>query len=120
VRNLTGEREERIKGQQKDWAFSTEEGSRSIVYGAVGGTEMEDKLRGQYISLSEILEPSDLVLGEDGRKLGETLWVSVFGSGCVLLILNHISGGNRGDIVTGRPESEANYRAIPEIVDNGD
>ncbi|KAF5323689.1 hypothetical protein D9619_012885 [Psilocybe cf. subviscida] len=55
-------------------ARTTEEGSRQLVYAALGGKRDERKLHGAYISLSEIREPSDFVLSEDGRRAQERFW----------------------------------------------
>lgn len=55
-----------------------EEGSRQLVWAAVGvppgGGNSLDKLRGAYISLADIHEPSDFVLGEQGKRREEKLW----------------------------------------------
>lgn len=60
-----------------DFGLSTEEGSRHIVYGAVGRLGEEDKLRGQFLSYSRLAEVSDYVLSEDGKIAEEKLWVSL-------------------------------------------
>ena len=63
-----------------DWllAFTTEQGSRQIIYGAIGGRENEDRMKGAFISRSEVVEPSDFVVSEKGGKMQENLWVSMF------------------------------------------
>ncbi len=65
---------------QKLLARQTEEGSRQLVWAAVGapngGEDSLDKLRGAYINLAEINEPADFVLGEEGKKREDKLWVS--------------------------------------------
>lgn len=53
--------------------FTGEEGSRQLVYAAVGGED----LNGQYISMSKITDPCDLAIGDDGRILQEEYWVSI-------------------------------------------
>ena len=60
---------------EKALAHTSEEGSRQLVWGAVGGTGSEDTLRGAYISSSRVQEPSDTVLGDEGRKLQNKFWV---------------------------------------------
>ncbi len=45
----------------------TKEGSRQLVYGAVGSLDDEEKLRGKYIQMSKVVEESDFVISEDGR-----------------------------------------------------
>ncbi|KAJ7793731.1 hypothetical protein B0H14DRAFT_3889122 [Mycena olivaceomarginata] len=49
-------------------AFTTEEGSRQLVFGAVGTQPSADALRGAYINQSKVQEPSDAVLGPAGLK----------------------------------------------------
>ncbi len=41
---------------QEEMAFTAEEGSRQLVYGAVGSLDDEEKLRGKYIQMSEVVE----------------------------------------------------------------
>ncbi|KAF9447723.1 short-chain dehydrogenase [Macrolepiota fuliginosa MF-IS2] len=68
-------------GVQRDifeWilARSAEQGSRQLVYGAVGGSndrELE-KLKGAYINIAKVGKPSDFVLGENGKKRENKLW----------------------------------------------
>ncbi|KAF8903482.1 short-chain dehydrogenase [Gymnopilus junonius] len=59
---------------EKALAHTAEEGSRSLVWAAVGGKEQEDHLRGAYISMAKITEASDYVIGEEGRGVQELLW----------------------------------------------
>ena len=65
---------------EKLLAHTTEEGSRQLVWAAVGGADCEDTLRGAYIYGSEVQEPGDVVLGDAGRKLQNKFWVSGRGS----------------------------------------
>ncbi|KAJ7354473.1 hypothetical protein DFH08DRAFT_922857 [Mycena albidolilacea] len=51
-------------------AFSTEEGSRQLVFGAVG----PGALRGEYINQSQVEEASDFVIGPVGQKVEGQLW----------------------------------------------
>ncbi|KAK0443285.1 hypothetical protein EV421DRAFT_543142 [Armillaria borealis] len=53
--------------QEAELAFTTEdsEGSRQLVFRAVGGPNGEGKLRGVCISLSEVVEECDFVIGKD-------------------------------------------------------
>ncbi|KAJ6580891.1 hypothetical protein B0H19DRAFT_1251172 [Mycena capillaripes] len=63
-------------------AFTTEVGSRRLVWAAVGLPDQPEKLRGQYISACQVQEPSDFVLGAQGVKLQDHLWdelVSILG-----------------------------------------
>lgn len=76
-RNITDPaRVEQFQKMEREVGIPTEEGSRHIVYGAVGGADEEEKLRGQFISLSRIEEVSDYVLSEDGKAAEEKIWVS--------------------------------------------
>ncbi len=69
-----------IAAVQKVLARQTEEGSRQLVWAAVGtpsgGEGSLDKLRGAYVNLADINEPSDFVLGAEGKKREDKLWVS--------------------------------------------
>ncbi|THV00233.1 short-chain dehydrogenase [Dendrothele bispora CBS 962.96] len=80
---------ERFDEARKE-AFSSEEGSRQLVYGAVAkkdqGKEAEEKMRGAYVSFSDLMEVSDFVLSEDGRKFEDKIWDE-----CVE-ILNKVDG----------------------------
>ncbi|KAK2459322.1 hypothetical protein APHAL10511_008677 [Amanita phalloides] len=57
-------------------AIPTEKASRRLIWGATGGTEDEEILRGAYISSSHpgVKEPSDFVIGEQGQMMQEKLW----------------------------------------------
>jgi retinol dehydrogenase-12 len=63
---------------ERAFAHTSEEGSRQLVWGAVGETGNENKLRGAYISSSQVQEASDIVLGVEGRKLQDKIWVCDF------------------------------------------
>lgn len=78
LRNTTALQKLFLTGLQKVLARQTEEGSRQLVWAAVGvpGDGGADKLRGAYINLTDIHEPSDFVLGEEGKKREKKLWVS--------------------------------------------
>ncbi|TFK39466.1 hypothetical protein BDQ12DRAFT_649955 [Crucibulum laeve] len=52
-------------------ARSTEEGSRQLIWGALGE---DPQIRGAYISMSEVNEPSDYVIAEEGKKIQDKLW----------------------------------------------
>ncbi len=56
-------------------AFTTEEGSRQLVYAAVGGADNEEELRGAYIDMSEVKQVSEWVLSKTGREAEDRLWV---------------------------------------------
>lgn len=65
-----------MKKMREELAFTTEEGSRQLVYAAVGSLDNEEKLRGKYINLSEVVEESDFVISEDGKIVQDKVWVS--------------------------------------------
>lgn len=76
-----------LRGQFKglravvDWimermiARTAEEGSRQLVWAAIGEPENPNDLRGAYISLAQVTEASDYVIDEDGQKVENKLWV---------------------------------------------
>lgn len=69
---------------EKILARTTEEGSRQLVYAAIAGEgdkEAETRLRGAYVSLAAVEEPSDIVLGEKGLWAQDKLWVRFIESG---------------------------------------
>ncbi|KAF6763188.1 hypothetical protein DFP72DRAFT_526448 [Ephemerocybe angulata] len=53
---------------------TAEQGARSIVWAAVGAAENPDKLRGRYLNLDRLEEPSDHVCDVGGRKRQGKLW----------------------------------------------
>ncbi|KAK0431559.1 hypothetical protein EV421DRAFT_1742997 [Armillaria borealis] len=63
-----------FRKMQEDMAFTAEEGSRQLVYGAVGSLDNEEKLRGKYIQMSEVVEESDFVISEDGKIVQDKVW----------------------------------------------
>ena len=59
------------------FAYTSEEGSRQLVWAAIGGVGKENELQGAFITQSDITEPSDYVLGEEGKRVQKQLWVRV-------------------------------------------
>ncbi|VDB88772.1 unnamed protein product [Peniophora sp. CBMAI 1063] len=59
---------------EKLLARTSEEGSRDLVYAAVGGTEDEDALRGAFTNLQHVQEASDFVIGEVGQETQKRVW----------------------------------------------
>ncbi|KAI0267298.1 short-chain dehydrogenase [Gloeopeniophorella convolvens] len=55
-------------------ARTTEEGSRQLVWAAVGGAGREAELRGGYVSKADLTEVSDFVLSEDGASAQTRIW----------------------------------------------
>lgn len=60
---------------ERIFAFTTEEGSRRLVWGALGQPENPDALRGQYINQCRVDEASDFVISPEGRKAQDDIWV---------------------------------------------
>ena len=56
-------------------ARTTEEGSRQLVWAAVGGTGREFELRGGYVNKANLEEVSDYVLSDEGGAVQTRLWV---------------------------------------------
>lgn len=63
-----------IKKIEDEMAYTTEEGSRQLVFAAVGGEN--DDLKGQFIQKSEPKEICDWALGEEGAAWERRAWVS--------------------------------------------
>ncbi|THV00245.1 hypothetical protein K435DRAFT_657548 [Dendrothele bispora CBS 962.96] len=59
-------------------AFTSEEGSRQLVYGAIGmrdeGREGEEKMTGGCVNFSSLVKVSDFLLSEEGRKFEDKVW----------------------------------------------
>ncbi|PBK94509.1 NAD(P)-binding protein [Armillaria gallica] len=73
---------ERLQTRRQEYAFTTEKGSRQLVYGAVGSLDNEEKLRGKYICMSEVVEESDFVISKDGKIVQNKVWdemLEIFG-----------------------------------------
>jgi len=63
---------------EKALARTSEEGSRQLIWAAVGGEDQLDEMRGAYISIAQISEASDFVISEDGKVYQDKLWVCQF------------------------------------------
>jgi len=55
-------------------AHTTEEGSRQLVWAAVGGAGREFELRGGYVSMANLEEVSDYALSDEGAALQTRVW----------------------------------------------
>jgi hypothetical protein len=78
-RNITGEMAKVVAAMKAELAITAEEGSRHIIHGALkglGSKEEEDKVRGEYYSMSQALEVSDFVLSDQGKRFANKVWVS--------------------------------------------
>jgi retinol dehydrogenase-12 len=71
---------------------TAEQGSRQLIWAAVGLPESGslDELRGSYISRASIEEPSDFVLGVEGKKREDKLFVSSKSNTWYLSIIHRI------------------------------
>ena len=56
-------------------AWSAERGSRQLVFAALGNQDKLEELKGAYITSSEIVEPSDYVISDEGARVQKQLWV---------------------------------------------
>ena len=56
-------------------ARTTEEGSRQLVWSAVGGTGREFELRAGYVNKADLEEVSDYALSDEGAAVQTRLWV---------------------------------------------
>ncbi|KAJ7792313.1 hypothetical protein B0H14DRAFT_3115225 [Mycena olivaceomarginata] len=59
---------------EKALAFTSEVGSRRIVWAALSHQNQPDKLRGEYVSSFDIQEVSDVVLSPEGIKVQDRSW----------------------------------------------
>lgn len=55
-------------------ARTTEEGSRQLVWAAIGGVGREFELRGGYVSKADLHEVSDYALSDEGAVVQTRLW----------------------------------------------
>ena len=55
-------------------ARTTEMGSRTLVHAALAGTQSE--VQGRYLDTCRVGEESDYVIGEEGSKVEDRVWVS--------------------------------------------
>ena len=56
-------------------SWSAERGSRQLIFAALGNQENPAELKGSYITSSELVEPSDYVISDEGAKVQKQLWV---------------------------------------------
>ena len=67
-----------LKIMEVSLALTTEEGSRQLVWAAVGGVGREFELRGGYVSMANLIEVSDYALSDEGAVVQTRLWVCEF------------------------------------------
>lgn len=70
-RSMDGPIKDHFSEMEKNGAYTSEEGSRQLVYGAVGGDA--EALKGQFFSMCAVREVSDYVL--QGADIQRRLWV---------------------------------------------
>ncbi|KAF9254734.1 short-chain dehydrogenase [Marasmius fiardii PR-910] len=73
-RSAPGEYAEDYKKMEDELAFTAEEGSRQLLYAAIGQRDREEEVRGGYVSFMKVTECSDFILGEVGQKLEKKVW----------------------------------------------
>ena len=56
-------------------ARTAEEGSRQLVWAAVGGVGREFELRGSYVNKADLQQVSDYALSDEGATVQTRLWV---------------------------------------------
>jgi len=59
---------------EKCLAWTSEQGSRQLVYAAIGGRDDEDRMKGAYVSHAAVVEPSDFVISEEGKAMQDNAW----------------------------------------------
>jgi len=74
ARNITGLQAWNMWLRKLVLARSTEQGSRQLIWACIGGKDNVDQLRGAYISSMQVREPSDFVVGEEGKRAQTKLW----------------------------------------------
>ena len=57
-------------------AWTSEQGSRQLIYAAVGELDDEDHMKGAYVNHAAVVQPSDFVISEEGKAMQDNLWVS--------------------------------------------
>jgi hypothetical protein len=66
---------------EKEFAYTAEEGSRHIVYGALvglGNREEEENIKGKYLASSKMVPVSELVISKFGKETEDKVWVRRF------------------------------------------
>ena len=56
-------------------ARTAEEGSRQLMWAAIGGVGREFELRGGYVNRANLQEVSDYVLSDEGAAVQTRIWV---------------------------------------------
>lgn len=78
TRGLSGAQLEQTKRNQEEVGFSTEEGSRQLVFAATTRAISENELKGAYLSYMELRETSEYSRSRKGVAAQRRVWVSCF------------------------------------------
>lgn len=78
-RNSGAERIAVMNTMYAEYGWTSEEGSRQLVYAALAGSKEGkdgEKMHGEYVSYSKVGEVSDWVVTEEGKEAEGMVWVS--------------------------------------------
>ncbi|KAG1773277.1 hypothetical protein EV702DRAFT_1048358 [Suillus placidus] len=64
----------RLAIQERFLAWTAEQGSRQLVFAAVGGRDNEEKMKGGFVKHGRLVEVADFVLSDEGRKMQDNVW----------------------------------------------
>ncbi|KAG1790429.1 uncharacterized protein HD556DRAFT_1242402 [Suillus plorans] len=60
--------------QERLLAWTAEQGSRQLVFAAVGGRDDEENMKGGFVSRGRLVEIADFVLSDEGHEMQDTVW----------------------------------------------
>ena len=78
-RDLPEQTREFMAKREEEFAYTAEEGSRQLVYAALGG---DDHLRGAFIAELKVADVGKFVASEDGVAAEKAVWVSSLSFEC--------------------------------------
>ncbi|KAG2139826.1 uncharacterized protein EDB93DRAFT_691911 [Suillus bovinus] len=55
-------------------AWTAEQGSRQLIFAAVGGRDDEENMKGGFVSRGRLVEVADFVLSDEGHRMQDTVW----------------------------------------------
>ncbi|KAF5347455.1 hypothetical protein D9757_013827 [Collybiopsis confluens] len=73
-RDAKGEQAAKYQAMEDEFAYTSEEGSRQIIFSAIGGKDNGQELRGEFTSYSRVLEVSDWLLSAQGKNAEDKIW----------------------------------------------
>ncbi|KAF9254283.1 short-chain dehydrogenase [Marasmius fiardii PR-910] len=82
-REATGKFAEQLKQRKEAFALSSEEGSRQLLYAAIGRRHREEELRGAYVSYGAVQPCGEFIRSEGGQRVERRVWdeiVRIIGS----------------------------------------